>query len=335
MSIAENFILALNEAFSKGNISIEQFKNYLKKVYNPLVNPTIKNKSDIETMALNLIEDLDNEPKPEPVKKPAPKPKPTSVQFFGDNSIAEINIYTGQDERTNVFTFDQTYSDYIPSIVAELENVGSRMKNIKYTMYMKVIFSRYEPKEEKNQYTTTKLPKLSDEDISSFQHKVIGNKVRDYIKYLGEDRFKYSSKIEDFMKNGSGFRFVCITKFNINVARYNPVGTGSYIPTPSWISLKKATINIKNKDEQCFKWALLCSVFLEELKGTIKNESKYHFDRVSIWKQFENRFNFNGLNYPVINEDIEKFEEFNDSLCVVVLTYDEQGKIIPDYISNR
>ena len=38
-------------------------------------------------------------------------------------------------------------------------------------------------------------------------------------------------------------------------------------------------------------------------------EVKKNVDRVNNWKKYENRFNFNGLNFPIINEDIEKFEE--------------------------
>lgn len=147
---------------------------------------------------------------------------------------------------------------------------------------------------------------------------------------MNEDRFRYWAKVGDFLENGSEWRFVCINQSSIDIVRYNPVGTGSHIATPSWISKKKATINVKNKDEQCFKWAVLCSVFGE---GNLKNQK--HCGRVSLWKQFENRFDFDGLDYPIIDEDVEKFEALHEGLCVVVLTYDKNERIIPDYISNR
>ena len=40
--------------------------------------------------------------------------------------------------------------------------------------------------------------------------------------------------------------------------KYDPTRAGKYINLPKWISLKKACINIKNKDEKCFKYAIQC-----------------------------------------------------------------------------
>ena len=33
---------------------------------------------------------------------------------------------------------------------------------------------------------------------------------------------------------------------------------GSYIDPPSWLKNKKTTINPKNKDNECFKYAIIC-----------------------------------------------------------------------------
>ena len=37
---------------------------------------------------------------------------------------------------------------------------------------------------------------------------------------------------------------------------YDPLGRFSYIPLPDFLTAKKAIINLKNEDDECFKWAI-------------------------------------------------------------------------------
>ena len=56
---------------------------------------------------------------------------------------------------------------------------------------------------------------------------------------------------------------------------------GSYIDSPDWIKKKKATINLKNKDDKCFQYAVIVVLNYEEIE--------LHPERVGKWK---------GINYP-------------------------------------
>ena len=38
--------------------------------------------------------------------------------------------------------------------------------------------------------------------------------------------------------------------------KYVPVGGSSYIPLLKFLASKKAIINLKNEDDECFKWAI-------------------------------------------------------------------------------
>ena len=40
----------------------------------------------------------------------------------------------------------------------------------------------------------------------------------------------------------------------------------SYIELSEWIKSKKAKINQQNKDEECFKWAVIRALHHEEIK---------------------------------------------------------------------
>ena len=54
-----------------------------------------------------------------------------------------------------------------------------------------------------------------------------------------------------------------------------------------WIKNKKATINLKNKDDQCFQYA--------EMLGSNYGEIKWNPERVSNVKPFINKNNKNGI----------------------------------------
>ena len=45
-------------------------------------------------------------------------------------------------------------------------------------------------------------------------------------------------------------------KLDINIIAYSPLRGSSYIELPKELAVKKAIINMKNEDDQCFKWAV-------------------------------------------------------------------------------
>ena len=42
---------------------------------------------------------------------------------------------------------------------------------------------------------------------------------------------------------------------------------GSYIDSPKWLKNKKATINPKNNDDECFKYAIAIALNHKQIKG--------------------------------------------------------------------
>ena len=68
-----------------------------------------------------------------------------------------------------------------------------------------------------------------------------------------------SQQIENPALKDSKFVFDRIMHININFHRLNLTRGSSYIPLPDWLTKKKAIINPKNSDQECFKWAGNCS----------------------------------------------------------------------------
>ena len=63
--------------------------------------------------------------------------------------------------------------------------------------------------------------------------------------------------MENYNKNGSNWIFNKVESLDIHTTKYDPIGGSSYMELPKELYLKKAIINIKNKDNECFRWCLL------------------------------------------------------------------------------
>ena len=72
----------------------------------------------------------------------------------------------------------------------------------------------------------------------------------------------------------SSFALDKIMHLYINVHRLVLTRGGSYIELPKWLKSKKTVINPQNKDEKCFKWAVIAALHHEEIKKDHQRISK-------------------------------------------------------------
>ena len=101
-------------------------------------------------------------------------------------------------------------------------------------------------------------------------------------------------------KNGSMWVFKQVLKIDMHVGRYKPIQGSSYVELPKDLVSKKAVINVKNNDNECFKWALLSALY----------PAGKNAERVGKYKDIEHDLIFN--KFPVPISDIQKFENLND-----------------------
>jgi len=73
----------------------------------------------------------------------------------------------------------------------------------------------------------------------------------------------------------------------------------SYIQLPKSIADKRAIINPKNTDQQCFKWAILAKHVVGEKKFRVNENYTEH----------EDKYIFDGISFPTPLSDISKFEK--------------------------
>ena len=85
----------------------------------------------------------------------------------------------------------------------------------------------------------------------------------------------------------------------------------SYIDSPDWIKNKKATINPKNKDNECFKYAITTALNY----GKINN----HSEKISKLKPFIDNYNWKDIEFPSYSKDWKKFEQNNKTIALNIL----------------
>ena len=102
----------------------------------------------------------------------------------------------------------------------------------------------------------------------------------------------------------SKFVFDRILHMDIEFHRLNLTRGSSYIPLPDWLMKKKAIINPRNSDMECFKWAIVAAMKWEEVGNNP--------ERVSKLRKYEEEFDWSDLEFTVSFRDINKFESGNE-----------------------
>ena len=92
-----------------------------------------------------------------------------------------------------------------------------------------------------------------------------------------------------------------------------------------WLKNKGATINPKNKDNECFKYAIIAALHHQEIG---KNPQ-----RISKLKPFIENYNWKDIEFPSHSKDWRKFEQNNESIGLNILfTPYNTKKIRPTYV---
>ena len=113
-----------------------------------------------------------------------------------------------------------------------------------------------------------------------------------------------AQQIENPALRNSKFVFDRILHMDIDFHRLNLTRGSSYILLPDWVMKKKAIINPRNSDMECFKWAIIAAMKWESI-------DRDH-QRISKLKRYEEEFDWSGLEFPVCIRDINKFEIRNE-----------------------
>ena len=119
-------------------------------------------------------------------------------------------------------------------------------------------------------------------------------------------------QIEKLEALASGLKFKGIVSITIHYDKYDPTRAGKYIALPKFVKLKKACVNIKNKDNKCFKYCVQSVVY--DILSKVHPEEMYHYNKLN-----DDLLNWEGVKFPTGNRDIDRFEENNNGLVSINL----------------
>ena len=131
--------------------------------------------------------------------------------------------------------------------------------------------------------------------------------------------------IDKWVSEGSGSVINRIDSHYINVTLYKPLNGSSYIELPTELrNSKKGLINMKNKDEECFRWC-----HIRHLNPQIKYPERIKKED----KKMINELNYDGNDFPLTQKHYNKVEKQN-SITINVFGY-ENGQAFPIHISKE
>ena len=125
-----------------------------------------------------------------------------------------------------------------------------------------------------------------------------------------------SYQIENNALLNSRFVFEEVLYMDINIYQLNLTRGSSDLPLPDWLARKKAIINPKNADQECFKWAVIAASRWEEINNNL--------ERISKLARFERDFDWSGIGFPVSFKDIRKFE-LRNQISINLLATEGKG----------
>ena len=112
----------------------------------------------------------------------------------------------------------------------------------------------------------------------------------DKIENLLEDSYlDLQSQIDNFTNNGSGWTLNRVITFCIDIVKFCPFERSCYFDLSPRLKAKQAIMNIKNRDNECFRWALRAWTFPVQQGGHSGRPRK---------NTSEDGFDFSGTDFP-------------------------------------
>jgi len=132
-----------------------------------------------------------------------------------------------------------------------------------------------------------------------------------------------------YLRDTSGLALTGVLELTLKAVQYKPLGGGTYKDLPKHIKDKKAVVNIKNHDDNCFAYAILYATDLRV--------NKDHGSRVAqYYPLFAAHKVLSTLDYPVEVTAISGIEDQLEMRINVFSFFDDEGKAIhPYYISDK
>ena len=253
----------------------------------------------------------DYKPIPKPrTKKPVPSPRTKIDQVAkalkGYTKSFEIGIKNNKDPLEQLQNTRKAIEYHIVSILPS-------MKGLKFVETLKVTFK-----------------KLANDEIV-YKTAYFNSKAQTIINNIEIPEALQLSKqqilnmIAKWISEGSGWTIQSVDNHHLNIVQYQPMKGSSYIKLPQELrNSKKGLINMKNEDNECFRW---CHIRL--LNPQDKNPQRIKKSD----KEYINKLDYSGIEFPVTTKQYNKIEKQNE-ININVFGY-ENKQPYPIFVSKE
>ena len=260
---------------------------------------------------------------PKPTRKPPPPPIPQVEDHMINVPVPKIKEQNKalkghaksygielQDNLNPLNHFTKTRA----LVESHLENLLKDMKGFKFIETLEVTIDS----------KTGKRVSIYKTAFFNGKAKTI-TKADDIEHELNMSRQEILNVIDKWVSEGSGWVIDRIDSHYINVTTYTPLHGSSYVELPTELrNPKKGLINIKNKDDKCFRWC-----HIRHLNPQEKNPQRIKKED----KNTINELNYDGIEFPVSQKHYNKVEKQNN-IRINVFGY-EKGQPFPIHISKE
>ncbi|XP_046387447.1 uncharacterized protein LOC124157025 [Ischnura elegans] len=225
------------------------------------------------------------------------------VQSAAKNRLKTYWV-SGLDEGSDLITF----LNNIRLLVIEKIKYVLESSPVKINVLVKCNFSKEELTDERWFKT---------ENVRIFETDNVDEIVEHLFAKLLKEKSEHQAK-------GSGWTLREISGLELRINKYRPLGGSTFIELPKRIYDTKSVINVKNNDIYCFKYAIYSKYMAE-------TAPRYLCSRVIKYikdKNFETKYDWNCIKYPVILRDISKFE-IKNNISINVFGIDEKNNVYP------
>ncbi|KAL9970109.1 hypothetical protein ACROYT_G022435 [Oculina patagonica] len=284
----------------------------------PIPTPRKNVKQMIDDYEENVIQPPpefrdDYKPKPMPrTIKTAPLPLPrTKIEevakaMKGYTKSFEIAIKNNKDPLLQLQNTRKAVENHI---IKEL----SAMKGVKFIETLKVKFTKMSG--DSVIYKTAYF--------NSKAQTIINN--LEIVESLQASKQQILNFVAQWISEGSGWTIESVDGHYINLVKYEPMKGESYIQLPPELrNSAKGLINMKNEDNECFRW---CHI------RYINPQDKYPQRIKKSDKAYVEKLNYDGINFPVNIKQFNKIEKQNE-ININVFGYEDK-KPYPIFISKE
>ena len=279
----------------------EQFRDTYKPIPRKSVKQMVKEYGDI-IQPPEQFRDARRPPKP--TRKPPPVPKVeghiTSVPV---PKIKELNqALKGHAKSYEIELLDNLnplnhFTNTRPQTESHLEDLLKTMKGFKFIETLEVTFEKYT------------IDSKTGKHISIYKTAFFNGKAKtitevdDIEPELNMSRQEILNVIDKWVSEGSGWVIDRIDSHYLNVTLYKPLNGSSYIELPTELrNPKKGLINIKNEDNECFRWC-----HIRHLNPKEKNPQRIKKED----KEMIEKLDYSGIEFPISKKDYNKIEKKN------------------------